>query len=127
MQVNITVSNEVIMSLLDCALEGGSNYWYVDVSEGNAPEFSELGYEDYEWWQKYPVLGGSIVVVAPNKDSDEEKLVAYQLDRSRTEIGLALMAEKSPWHFGNAMNGNEDAETGDVFLQYCLYGEIVYG
>jgi hypothetical protein len=25
------------------------------------------------------------------------------------------------------LNENDDADTGDVFLQLCLFGEVVYG
>lgn len=37
------------------------------------------------------------------------------------------MAEKWPRHFGNFISENEDAETGDVFIQLALLGDIVYG
>jgi len=37
------------------------------------------------------------------------------------------MAEKYPRHFHNFLEENDDAETGDVFIQCCLFGEIVYG
>jgi hypothetical protein len=40
---------------------------------------------------------------------------------------LALMAEKEPRHFGDFMGENDDATTSDVFLQLCLFGEVVYG
>ena len=38
-----------------------------------------------------------------------------------------IMADKFPRHFANILNENDDAETGDVFLQCCLWGDIVYG
>jgi hypothetical protein len=41
--------------------------------------------------------------------------------------GLQVMAEKYPVHFNNFDSDNFDAETGDVFLQCSLFGEIVYG
>jgi len=37
------------------------------------------------------------------------------------------MAEKYPRHFANFAQEAEDAETGDVFIQCCVLGEIVYG
>jgi hypothetical protein len=30
-------------------------------------------------------------------------------------------------HFQNAVNGNDDAETGDVFLQLTVLGDVIFG
>jgi hypothetical protein len=40
--------------------------------------------------------------------------------------GLKVMAEKYPHHWQDFVSENDDAITGDVFLQCCLFGEIVY-
>jgi len=50
-----------------------------------------------------------------------------RLDRAALEPGLQIMAEKYPRHFANFAQEAEDAETGDVFIQCCVLGEIVYG
>jgi hypothetical protein len=49
------------------------------------------------------------------------------LDRVAILEGLRIMAEKEPRHFADFMTENDDADTGDVFLQCCLYGEVIYG
>ena len=41
--------------------------------------------------------------------------------------GLEVMADKYPNHFGDAIAGNDDATTGDVFLQCCVFGDVLYG
>lgn len=41
--------------------------------------------------------------------------------------GLSLMAEKSPRHFGDLVSENDDAITHDVYMQYVILGEVVYG
>jgi len=49
------------------------------------------------------------------------------LDLESVEKGLKLMAEKSPKHFSDFLTENEDGYTGDVFLQYCIFGKLIYG
>lgn len=54
-------------------------------------------------------------------------MTEYRLDRAALLRGSDLMAEKFPHHFANVITENADAETGDVYLQCCLFGGIVYG
>ena len=49
------------------------------------------------------------------------------LDGDAVQRGLQTMAEKYPRHWGDFIRENEDAITGDVFIQCCLLGEVVYG
>jgi hypothetical protein len=37
------------------------------------------------------------------------------------------MAQAYTRHFADFINQNDDAITGDVFLQCCLLGEVLYG
>jgi hypothetical protein len=37
------------------------------------------------------------------------------------------MADKYPRHIADILSENDDATTGDVFLQLCLFGDVVYG
>lgn len=52
---------------------------------------------------------------------------SYTLDRKAIIDGLTTFPKVAPRHFAQWMKGNEDAETGDVFLQCCLFGEVRYG
>lgn len=49
------------------------------------------------------------------------------LTRKKLLKGLGVMAQKYPRHYGNWLAGQDDAETGDVFIQCALFGEIVFG
>jgi hypothetical protein len=49
-----------------------------------------------------------------------------RLDMAAIKNGLKVMAEKYPHHWQDFVSENDDAITGDVFLQCCLFGEIVY-
>ncbi len=41
--------------------------------------------------------------------------------------GLRVMAQDYPTHFEAFMTENDDAITGDVFLQCVVFGEVIYG
>jgi hypothetical protein len=53
----------------------------------------------------------------------------FMLDRAAIERGKELLAtdERYSHHYADVLNENDDADTGDVFLQLCLFGEVVYG
>jgi len=50
-----------------------------------------------------------------------------RLDLDAIKKGLQIIAEKYPRHMGDFLNENDDADTGDVFLQCCLFGDAIYG
>jgi len=61
------------------------------------------------------------------KDIEDDDGAEYRLDLEAIRKGLRVMADKFPKHFGDVLDENDDAETGDVFLQCCLFGDVIYG
>lgn len=126
-EIKYEVNMETIANLLCCAFEGGSNYWYY-IETFTAPK--TLAYKsdgpDGTTFQHidYPLnVGGELEIL-----DKENKMKSYKLNLAVIKKGLKIFAEKYPWHFANAISeGNMDAETGDVFLQCCLFGELIYG
>ena len=114
-----------ISDLLCCALEGGSNYWYCIDEFGSPPELKfRSNSEEIFRHLDYPLNeGGYLMISVHIEDSGAPK----RLDLDTIKRGLGVMAEKYPRDYGNFIKENEDSETGDVFLQCCLFGEIVYG
>ena len=47
-------------------------------------------------------------------------------DRAALERGIAVMRKKSPKQFGLLVAEEDDATTHDVFIQYALFGEVVF-
>jgi len=123
LKVELEMPEQRIQDLLCNALEGGSNYWYVikdkRYPEGQTKESLGIEFEHIE----LPLKGGTLVIGDFEAEGDEDK----ELNREAIEKGLKVMAEKYPRHFGDWMAENDDAITGDVFLQCCLFGEVVYG
>ena len=126
-EAKINVDPKRIADLLVCAFEGGSNYWYmiVDYIEPPGEVFKSTGDQVFKHCD-YPLSEGGGVVIKDIEDDDEDAKT-YTLNIETIKRGLAIMSAKYPNHFADFMNENDDAETGDVFLQCCLFGEIVYG
>lgn len=57
----------------------------------------------------------------------DTQLRPFQLDGTKIQRGLELMARDYPHHWHDVVTQNQDAITGDVFLQLCLFGEVRYG
>ena len=127
--VTTTITLEQVDDLLTCAFEGGSNYWY---TIKRTIEPTEILYKTdiFEDGKSYltPALnpGGALVII--DREEDEEDAKEYILDLKSIENGLIIMSEDQySFHMNNLLTENEDAETGDVFLQLCLFGKIVFG
>lgn len=99
-----TVSRQRVEDLLINAYEGGSNYWAS--SDGPHTQAFEPGGVDIE---------------------DVEEGDSHTLNLEALQRGLGIMAAHYPRHWANFISEDDDAETGDVFLQCCIFGEIVYG
>lgn len=101
---------DLVENLLDCAGRG-ARYWAsgTDVLE-------------YEKNTKALMAGTASFTIVDNED-DEKKHV---LDRAKVIAGLQLMAESSPRDMEDVLEGNEDDNTGDTFLQYALLGNVLY-
>jgi len=127
--MKIVITHEVslheISNLICSAIEGGSNYWYrIDqFIEPKKIEFRSMEDKVYRHLD-YPLNEGGALIFSVPEDEDGK---TYRLDLAVIETGLQLMAEKHSSDFGDFVSGNYDANTGDTFLQLCLFGEIVYG
>lgn len=137
------IEDERVHDLLVSALEGGSNYWYMLEERIDPPMpyqfttalWSKEREKNPAWIHTEEIPfneGGALIFSVISEERDTEKAKAeeakrYRLDRDAMQKGIELMAEHSPAHFGDFIKENDDAVTGDIFLQYCLFGEIIYG
>lgn len=120
LSVTIQVPWSRIDDLLCSAFENGSRYWAVCTSSKDPPAEQHRAKVEYNY-QKCMYPGGYCML----RDIEAEK--TYRLDYTVLLRGLSTFAQKEPKHFADFMSENDDAVTGDVFLQCCLFGEVVYG
>ena len=114
------IDDQAVSDLLCNALEGGSNYWYVIKEKGN-PDDIKCEYRHLE----LPMSENGYLMIGTIDDGEDD--TPLRLDRQAIEIGLQILTDKYSYHFQNFIMDNADAETGDVFLQCCLFGDLVYG
>lgn len=139
MKIKTTVEVPVrrVQDMLCCAFEGGSNYWYM-IEKFHEPSefvnFSDRPFGDENHKPQifrhvdYPTNPGGYLIVSDAKLQGEiDEITRKKLDLEACERGLQVMAEKYPRHFSDMMRDEDDACTGDVFLQCCLFGELIYG
>lgn len=126
------ITSERIASLLCCGIEGGIGYWacivgygllnnvsFDDFNKGGKFQFPDNYYHPYEL---IPLFEGCTLFV-----EDMEERTVFRLNRKAIKRGLKTMADQYPKDFDNFLDENTDVETGDVFIQCCLLGKIVYG
>ena len=125
MQVIINIPDQVIIDSISTALEGGSNYWY------NLPDLSmvEKIEEKYLAERLFISVMNSAQIPVENidefdEDSDDFEAIGY-ISKENIERGIQLYIEN-----GNKLPTDDDPSDGeeaDIFFQYIVLGEIVYG
>lgn len=124
-EVSLEVDEGRIKDLLVSALEGGANYWYrVDGFLNKKPK------QETPYFPSYittPMSEDGALWIMDDWEGPGELKEPFKLDRLAIVNGLKKMAEKHPKHFADFISENDDATTGDVFLQMCVFGEVVYG
>lgn len=140
MKVTLEIPDSVLRDLLASAFEGGSNYWceiknylfpagitihdFRGVDTENPGRYTSPDGAYYHPSQLIPFVPGCVVVIGITDDSDGK---TFFLELSSLERGVQAMCDKYPERFAEVLNGSHDAETADVFLQCCLFCEVVYG
>jgi hypothetical protein len=117
--VTVDVSWQQIEDNLCAAWEGGSNYWLE--CHGCRPPTDPADAAKVEFrYQNALYPGGACLC----RVDGERK--TYELTRDKLLTGVQLFAAKYPKHFSDMVRDEGDADTGDVLLQCCLLGEVVY-
>ena len=130
--VTVAVTRRNISYQLCAAVEGGIGYWcprqdFKYTRPDNPVAIMDAGESDGQIWPcyDYPLQPGGAVSFRAEDGKGKKKTIVLNLDTITK--GLQLMAQHSPRHFANLVNENGDATTGDVFVQYVAFGEIIYG
>jgi uncharacterized protein with LGFP repeats len=113
---------EVQGDLLCSAFEGGSNYWY-RIEGYEYPKGKTR--QNFEYPHIEVPLAGGVVKVKDMTDGEKGKV--YRLTKTALWRGWETMRDKYVHHYADAVSDGGDAITGDVYLQCCLFGEVIYG
>lgn len=121
--VKHTFKDQDISDLLGGAFEGGSSYWCA-IEGQNVPKNKQRdrsGVELSHYSQDIPMMGGSVDI----QDTTDGK--RHSITKKMLLEGLSTMAQEQPQHFSDFVTEDYDANTSDVFLQLCLFGQVIYG
>ncbi len=113
----VKVTNQMITDQIVTAIEGGCNYWMESFHANKGRERAT----ESPWYSDPKVWGGDFEIEC--SDGDDTSI----LTPDKIKSGLQWLAEHHLWRLEQIVKENGDAETADVFLQACLFGEIVYG
>lgn len=114
------------------AIEGGSTYWlnacHASLDDNSRTLKRAIQLADNIWYAEasYWRDGGRALVKYDNPETGPS-IAEKEIGKAELLLGLRAMAEKSPRHFADLVNENDDATTHDVFIQYVLFGDIIYG
>lgn len=118
----MSFTNERRLDLLVGALEGGSNYWYyIDdakniINESTGETFCDKMFN--------AILAGKTIEI---QDIENENDKLGEINLASISKGEKLMLEYQPKHYADIVSENDDAITADVWFQYCVLGELIYG
>lgn len=117
------ITNDQRFDQFVAAAEGGSNYWYFlpDLSMCDKYKQPDQSLVDRVW---AAVLGGERI---PVSDREEPTNILGYFSLDGIHAGEKLMLENQPDHFADIISESGDAITGDVWFQYAVLGDIVYG
>lgn len=125
--VTVKLTDETRSNLLCSAIEGGSNYWYflgrdaekvidsVKPSDGETPLVTRM-WAAIEAGKEIPV-----------RDIENVNTILGKISLLSIHEGEQLMLDKHPSHFADILDENDDATTGDVWFQYAVLKDLVYG
>jgi len=129
------ITREQVANLLTSAFEGGSNYWY-RIEEFHAPSTYQFNSgadlskpAGYFKQIDYPLNPNGYLVVSDYEEAGRDDMKKRRLNYRSIKRGLQLMAESKDYahHWRDFIEEDDDQITADVFLQFCLFGKVVYG
>lgn len=123
--VTLSVPLSRITDMIIGAIEGDSNYWLERFTSVSHVKGTRPGpwYTDEATWENPFVVEARY----GSYENDEDEPTVLTLTEANLVTGLLLMAKNSPRHFADMLSENDDAVTADIFMQYFVLGEIIYG
>lgn len=127
---------ENVVNLIDCALSGGSNYWYFIASSKEPSDESMVPKccADYRYLSCFWGDGETTFCDIEEYYGNDESIKGIETFVLNEEVirkGLEACFKSKEFRnlFGRWMFAHEDCDgdLGDIFLQHCLFGKMVYG
>lgn len=127
--INIEITDQRREDMIVGAIEGGSNYWYWlgDDATNIIDEYCKnpIG-------RDHPLVIGMWKAIQdgksiPIRDLEDENTVLGSISLQSIKEGEQLMADQQPKHLMDIVNEMDDANTADIWFQFCVLKELTYG
>jgi hypothetical protein len=118
--VKIKITDQHLVSLFSDA-DGGSAYW-AELSVKFSEDSDTKGLSFEERLVDHVMNKHSSFIITDVEENEE-----YIINKRDIERALQIMSDDYPEHFSNLIKEEDDADTGDVFLQILCFDEVVYG
>lgn len=142
--VEVHVTPEQIANLLVSAFEGGSNYWYEITKFGKPKVFDTFCGLTLAQLQKtgevagnkgpkifphvdYPMSTGGYLLIKQTVDEGGPGVRKFTWTSIARGLRDMAASETYQHHFLDILKDETDATTADVFLQFCLYSDVLFG
>jgi hypothetical protein len=127
-KVETPIKSELVADMVIGAFEGGITYWCAKARPVEPCEDC-VTYEDGCPWYAKPSLYENDFKIRLQQHEEHTKDAGVDVFMTPASVqqGLSTMAEKYPEHFSDMISGNWDAATADVFVQLCVFNDIIYG
>jgi hypothetical protein len=120
------ISDQRREDMLIGAFEGGSYYWAHIRKKGFAIidkyKTKERPCSSEAMWDA--IKAGETIEV---HDAEDPKEKLGEINYASILKGEELMLKNQPSHFADIIGENDDAITADIWFQYAVLGDIVYG
>lgn len=134
--VSTKITRERLVGLLCTAFEGGfTSAWCqieraiyakglkeADFIKGGKMQLPKQYFHPY---QLLPTVPGCALVLS-ELEPDVTPAPQYRLNIKALRRGANVMAEMYPKLWADVISENDDAITGDAFVQLCIFGELKY-
>jgi hypothetical protein len=121
---SITVTSEMISDQIVTAIEGGSNYWLggIKLIHSEVKDLRRPWYSDHRVFEN-----DFIILVKELEEHIKGRGTETNLTPDAIRAGLTAMAVKHSSDLSDILGEAGDADTADTFLQFCLFGKLIYG
>ena len=124
------IPRQVIEDVFVTALEGGSNYWYW-LSDKSVADIRKAVPKEVDPYLSTAILKAildhDVMVGINDAENEDEEVGVISKETIYGRIQKLSEDEGYKWAFEQEMNGDGDASSSDVWMQYMAMGEVVFG
>lgn len=127
-KIETTIKPELIADMVIGAFEGGITYWAAKARPVEPCEDCVTYEDNCPWYARAALYEGDFKIRIVQHDEHKEGAgTDVFMTPASVQQGLSIMSTKYPEHFSDMVSGNWDATTADVFVQLCVFSDIIYG